>query len=120
LQRAALKRIAAGETFAVHFIQIAIAGDDNAGGPIAELVRVSKPGMIAAADKVLAWSMICVPSTPLELASPLGIASLAEFISRCTELKARRSGTRSARLHSCARVLVSTQRTPVTRRVAGS
>jgi hypothetical protein len=62
---------------AIHAVHVAIARDDNTGRAVAERGVPLEPGMIAAADKVLAWSMIWVPSTPLELARPCGMASLA-------------------------------------------
>ena len=65
--------------------------------------------------------MIWVPSTPLELASPFGIASLAELSIRCTELKlpAFRNTILAVALERVPS-LRSIQRTPVTRPLAGS
>ena len=90
-------------------------------GRLPKLVQASKPGMIAAAESVLAWSMMWVPSTPLLFARPLGTASLAELSSRWTELNAPAlRNTRRAVADKRVLVLLSIQRTPVTRRVAGS
>ena len=77
--------------------------------------------VIDATESVLAWSMIWVPSTPLALPSPCGIASLAELSSRWTELKLP-ALRKMIRPRADLRVpsLRSSQRTPVTRRVAGS
>ena len=51
--------------------------------------------------------MMCVPSTPLELASPFGIASLAEFSSRWTRVERAGIEEHHPRRRACALPLVS-------------